>query len=276
MLDDFNPSLLKPQASEVDVVSQLAAFERNGFVYVGNVLTRSGYSVLRQICEQIMDGDRQYDGLFFQHDSASGRYEDLEYGRGWVGPSRAYRKIEGLERDPGFRAWIENPLFARFAQRHLGTEVSLYRAVLWTKAAYGGTNLPWHQDDGKFWGIDRAPSLQMWTALDDCPVESGCLQVIPGSHIFGLATPQGGTVPDEVAAAADAQDRLIELPARAGDVYLLHNHIWHRSGRNATGRPRRALTISYLAGSTRCLRRKRAPRQFVRVFDSFKDEADVQ
>ena len=50
-----------------------------------------------------MDGDRQYDGLFFQHDSASGRYEDLEYGRGWVGPSRAYRKIEGLERDPVFR-----------------------------------------------------------------------------------------------------------------------------------------------------------------------------
>lgn len=276
MLSDSTPSLLDTRAGEVDVVGQLAEFERNGFVCVGNVLTPAGCLALREVCEQIMDGDRQYDGLFFQHDSASGRYEDLEYGRGWVGPSRAYRKIEGLERDPVFRAWIENPLFAAFAHQHLGPDISLYRAVLWTKAAFGGTHLPWHQDDGKFWGIDRAPSLQMWTALDDCPVESGCLEVVPGSHIFGLATPQGGTVPDEVAAAADAEEQLIELPAQAGDVYLLHNHIWHRSGRNATGKPRRALTISYLAGSTRCLRRKRAPRQFVRVFDSSAADASVQ
>ena len=80
MLSDFTPSLLDTRAGEVDVVSQLAEFERNGFVRVGNVLTPAG-CLGREVCEQIMDGDRQYDGLFFQHDSASGRYEDLEYAR---------------------------------------------------------------------------------------------------------------------------------------------------------------------------------------------------
>ena len=69
-----------------------------------------------------------------------------------------------------FFEWIENALFARIARSVLGDEVALYRAVLWNKAAQTGMNLPWHQDDGRFWGLDRAPSLQIWTALDDASV----------------------------------------------------------------------------------------------------------
>ena len=49
-------------------------------------------------------------GLFFQHDSDTGRYEDLRYGEGYVGPSLDYRKLEKLERaegqDLGLRVFI--------------------------------------------------------------------------------------------------------------------------------------------------------------------------
>ena len=51
-----------------------------------------------------MLGEVQYPGLFYQHDSPTGRYEDLEFGAGWVGPSLSYRKLEKLELDPLF-AW---------------------------------------------------------------------------------------------------------------------------------------------------------------------------
>ncbi|MBL8718551.1 MAG: phytanoyl-CoA dioxygenase, partial [Myxococcales bacterium] len=44
-----------------------------------------------------MLGEVVIPGLFFQHDAASGRYEDLELGRGFIGPSLDYRKIEKLE-----------------------------------------------------------------------------------------------------------------------------------------------------------------------------------
>ena len=85
MLSDFTPSLLDTRAGEVDVVGQLAEFERNGFVCVGNVLTPAGCLALREVCEQIMDGDRQYDGLFFQHDSASEDTKTSNMGVvGWV------------------------------------------------------------------------------------------------------------------------------------------------------------------------------------------------
>jgi ectoine hydroxylase-related dioxygenase (phytanoyl-CoA dioxygenase family) len=148
----------------------------------------------------------------------------------------------------------------------VGDEVTLYRATLFTKAASGGTHLPWHQDGGNFWGLDRDPELQIWTALDDAPFEAGCLEVVDASHLGGLVTPLGGLVPRQALARACAEERKLALPARAGETLLLHNHLWHRSGVNTTGRPRRAFTVTYMHASTRCLRKKRTPRVFLRVF----------
>ena len=149
----------------------------------------------------------------------------------------------------------------------IGAAVSLYRAVLWNKAAHAGTELPWHQDDGNFWGIDRHPCLQIWTALDDAGEDSGCIEFVPASHLASLASPEGGTVQTNRLAESNVEQRSVKVTARAGEAILIHNHIWHRSGRNGTSLPRRAIGISYLDAATRCLRRRRAPREFRRVFE---------
>ena len=258
--------MLEPGSEHLELEPVLARFAAHGYARLGPVLSAAGAERLRTRAEALMLGEVRYPGLFFQHDAASGRYQDLRFGEGWVGPSLAYRKVEKLELDPLFLAWIENPLFARIARAVLGERVALYRAVLWNKAAGAGTELPWHQDDGKFWGLDRPPSLQIWTALDDAPADAGCVEVLEGSHRDGLASPEGGTIPARCLAAADAARRALALPARAGEAIVLHNHLWHRSGTNTTARPRRALGISYLDGATRCLRRRRAPREFRPLF----------
>jgi hypothetical protein len=64
-----------------------------------------------------MLGEVGYPGLFYQHDSSTGLYEDLVFGAGWAGPSLWYRK---LELDPLFAAWIENPLLWSPAARPSG------------------------------------------------------------------------------------------------------------------------------------------------------------
>jgi ectoine hydroxylase-related dioxygenase (phytanoyl-CoA dioxygenase family) len=92
------------------------------------------------------------------------------------------------------------------------------------------------------------------------------VEVIDGSHRAGLATPLGGTIPEPVKAAARADERASPIPARAGEALLIHNHLWHRSGRNTTGQTRRAFTVAYLDGRTRCVRKRRTPRSFMRVF----------
>jgi len=258
--------MLAVDAAAVDVGAAVADFRRCGWARLGRVASDDTLAQLRLRADDIMLGRADGSRLFFQRDSDSGRYEDLVFGRGWEGPGLSYRKIEKLETDAVFRAWLGNPLFERVARAVVGDAVSVYRSTLFTKSADGGTVLPWHQDGGSFWGLDRDPELQIWTALDDAPVQAGCVEVFEGSHAAGLATPLGGTIPADVAARAGAEDRARPVPAVAGEALLIHNMLWHRSGRNTTGAPRRAFTVSYIPATTRCTRRRRAPREFLRVF----------
>lgn len=254
------------EVSDDELGAAFARFDAEGYAVLPGVLDAHGCDVLRGRADDLMLGRVTYPGMFFQIDTDSGRYEDLAFGTGWVGPSTNYRKIEKLERDPLFLAYLRSPLFRRITRARIGEAVTLYRAVLMGKAARGGTVLPFHQDAGKFWGVDRDPQLQIWTALDDAPVEAGCMEIVPGSHARGLATPLGGLVPENLVSDRDADARAVAIPARAGDVVVLHNLAWHRSGVNATAHPRRAVTVCYMDAATRCLRKKRAPREFFRVF----------
>src|SRR5258706_10005063 len=258
--------MLLPGAAAMPIEAALEQYRVEGWARLGPVVSEAALAALRERADRIMLGEVVHEGLFFQHDAQTGRYDDLPRAIGWQGPSLRYRKIEKLERDPLFRAFLENPLFGRVARASIDGEIVLCRAVLFTKAARGGTHLPWHQDGGSFWGLSRDPSLQIWTALDDAPGEAGCVEVVPRSHRDGLATPLGGVIPDDVAARYAAETRAIPLPSRAGQCILLHNHLWHRSGINRTAAARRGFTVCLMSESIRCIRRKRAPRTFLPLF----------
>jgi phytanoyl-CoA hydroxylase len=254
--------------SDHDVSAIVAHYREHGWAHVPNVVPKDTLEALRARADDVMHGRVVHEGLFFQLDTRSGNYGDLAFGDGWQGPSDNYRKIEKLEKDPVFRAWINDPFVERIVRAVIDGDVTLYRAILMTKAAHGGTVLPWHQDAGKFWGLDRDPPIQIWTALDDAPIEAGCVEVLPGSHAKGLVTPLGGLVPAPAVEAADAERRAVRVPARAGDLLVIHNHVWHRSGVNTTDHTRRAFSVCYMSAATKCTRTKRAPRTFTRVFGS--------
>ena len=247
----------------------IAHYREHGWARLGIVASEETLVALRARADAIMMGEVTYDGLFFQHDSDTGRYEDLAYGQGWKGPSLEYRKVEKLEKDPLFWEWLSSDVFRRVAARVYGESaagIALYRAFIMNKHAGGGSDLPWHQDGGNFWGLDRDPVLQIWTALDDAPRGGGCLEVVDGTHASGLATPLGGVVPKDHVERREAEAHALKLPAKAGEVILVHNHLWHRSARAQTGRARRAFSVCYIDGATQCRRKKRSPRSFVRVW----------
>ncbi len=171
---------------------------------------------------------------------------------------------------PGRRLLLEPPAALNALARELLPGARPVRVVAFNKSEAENWALPWHQDGGRFWGVDRDPFLQLWTALDDAGPDAGCLEFIPGTHAAGLATPLGGLVPTAMAAAREHE--AVRLPAEAGEVILVHNHVWHRAGVNRSGRARRSFSVCYMSAETRCLRRKRAPRQFPRVFLAAKSE----
>ncbi|HLK99751.1 MAG TPA: phytanoyl-CoA dioxygenase family protein [Myxococcaceae bacterium] len=268
--------MLRVAPESFDVDSALAHYAEHGYARLGGVLDDAGLEALRERADDLMLGRVAYPGMFFQLDAPTGRYEDAPLGLGWQGPSLNYRKLEKLELDPRFRAWMENPLFERVVRARIPGDIVTYRAILFHKGQTGGSNLPWHQDGGRLWGLTQEPELQLWTALDDAPVDGGCLEVVPGTHRRGLVTPLGGVIPPDRVAAADAEARHVVLPARAGEVILVHNHLWHRSGPSLTGQRRRAFSVCYMSASTRCVRKKKAPRVFPPVFRRGEGSGETQ
>lgn len=249
----------------------LEELERLGYARLGRVLSDDGLAALRERAEQLMLGEVCHPGMFFQLDASTGRYEDAPLGLGWQGPSLSYRKLEKLELDPRFRGWLENALFERIARALIEGGVSLYRAILFNKGSAGGSDIPWHQDGGALWGLSAPPELQIWTALDDAPDDGGCLEFVPGTHRDGLATPLGGVVPRDLVTARGVEQRAVAVPARAGEALLIHNWVWHRSGRNRPGQRRLAFSACYMSAATHCLRKRRAPRRFVELFGHERD-----
>src|SRR6185436_16826335 len=131
-----------PLPLSVDLGEALVHLAEHGYARLGRVLDEPGLVALRARSDEVMLGQVRYEGLFFQLDTETGRYEDLTYKKGYQGPSLNYRKVEKLEKDPLFSAWINNPLFERVARRIYDGPIAIYRAVLFNKAARGGTVLP--------------------------------------------------------------------------------------------------------------------------------------
>ena len=44
----------------------------------------------------------------------------------------------------------------------------------------------WHQDV-TYWGLEPPEAHTAWIAVDDSNLKNGCMRVIPGSHMQGLA-----------------------------------------------------------------------------------------
>jgi phytanoyl-CoA hydroxylase len=231
--------------------AELSEFEQQGLLRLGRVLTDEQLIGLRERINQIMLGEVSYPDMLMQLDSDSGRYEDApEQTVGFKGPTLSYRKIEQLEQDPRFLRYLQNHLFAAIARRFIGPDVAAYRCMFMNKPALQGTLLPWHQDGGEQWGLDRDPPITLWLALDDATIQNGCVEVVPGTHRLGLLSARGHTITEEQAARY-CSEGAVHLELKAGECVLLHNFLLHRSGRNDTARPRRAFSVCLMDANTR-------------------------
>ncbi|MBI4220062.1 MAG: phytanoyl-CoA dioxygenase family protein [Chloroflexi bacterium] len=234
---------------------QWAQYEREGYLKLGKLVSDSELKALQQRIDDIMLGKANvdYDRMMMQLDTDSGKYEDAPaQTRGFKGPTLNYRKIQELEFDPLFLAYMKRPVFKEICARVYGpdTPVAAFRAMFMNKPARKGTLLPWHQD--RWLALDRDPLITVWTALDPATVANGCVQVIPGSHKLGILNPthHSAFLTDEQAKQHAPKDKIVFLELKAGEVALLHNWLLHSSDKNNTDIPRRAFSVSYMDART--------------------------
>ncbi len=229
---------------------------RDGYLRLGAVAGDDELATMQREIDDIMMGtaDVDYDRMLMQLDSDDGGYDKLPpQTSGHKGATLSYRKIQDLEYDPTFLAFIRKPLFREICGEIYGRHapVSVFRAMFMNKPALKGTLLPWHQDGGDGWGLDRDPLVTLWTALDPATIENGCVQVVPGTHRLGLLSDQGHTIAEEHVAEHCPDDRVVHIELEPGEGIMLHNWLLHRSDVNRTEVPRRGFSVCYMHGQTR-------------------------
>ena len=248
-------------------------FSRDGYLYLGEVLTREEIAALTARADALAWGDVVNPAVQMQLDTG-GEYEALPEAVGQFRQgTHFYRKIQGLENDELYARLIDRPVFREVCSRVYGAHapVSLFRAMVMNKPAHQGTELPWHQDGGAVWQLDRDPLVTIWVALDEATAENGCMDAIAGSHRLGLLSTHGSTLSAEDVERHCQPDSMVSLAVPAGHAILMHNWLIHRSGVNPSPNPRRAFTMCCMDARTRSLL---TGRHFPVVYGEQSDEPD--
>lgn len=82
-------------------------------------------------------------------------------------------------------------------------------------------------------------------AVDEATLENGCLEVVEGSHLQAVPLDANNCID----AAWEASQRWLAVPLQPGDVLIFGSFLAHRSGPNASTRPRAAIYATYNARS---------------------------
>lgn len=139
--------------------------------------------------------------------------------------------------------FINSPEGLAIVEQLLGGPSTLYMPFSAVKAANGGGQFHFHQDN-QYTNLD-GPALNMWVALVDMVPENGCLGICPGSHKAG--TLQSQESPDKDGHRTMTYDvkEFLPLRMRAGDAVIFNRLTVHGSGQNLTDQDRVAYALQY-------------------------------
>ena len=255
---------------------ELTHWQEHGYVRLGQVVPSAEIEALGERIDAIMLGTVSYADMFMQLCPSAGDPEKARQSREYKGSSLKYRKIQDLERDPLFLAYMQRPLFRDITRTIIGEEVACFRAMFLNKPAGQGVPLNWHQDGTGAWRLSIDPQVTIWTALDDTSAANGCLRIVPGSHKSMIVPDRDLLNQEEIAIHAPKEKQLL-VEMERGEVILLHNWTLHSSGVNSTDRPRRAFSACYVDAATRSTKTGlRYPQVFPEYVPLEHKEATVQ
>lgn len=140
----------------------------------------------------------------------------------------------------------------------LGPDILCWGSSFFSKDAGSSSVVPWHQD-GTCWGLDAPKGVTAWLALTPSTPQSGCLRVVPGSHLsavpHAVRNAPSSMLPlgEEVAGEVD-ESNAVNCPLEPGEMSLHHVTLVHGSAPNqATSGRRIGFAIRYIAGDVRQL-----------------------
>ena len=157
----------------------------------------------------------------------------------------------------------------------IGPDILMYQNAAWFKEPDSDTYVSWHQD-ATYYGMDPLELVTCWFAMSPATVETGCMQVLPGSHKEGML-PVDYTEVTEGNMLASGQrtrhaideDRVVTMELAPGEVSMHHICLIHSSRPNRSADRRLGFSMAYMAPHVRQTTRLRASAMLMRGKDDY-------
>lgn len=220
-------------------------YNDQGYVILENFLNEAQLSVLKNaldklVAERAANLTKDHEGFNLEKVRDASGYTSPFSGEAIAG---VLRKIQEITKySPEFRDFAESDKMLDLVEDLIGQTIYYHSSKIMFKPARHGGIKPWHQDYA-YWASLRPEQVTCWLALDDATPENGCMQLIPGSHKWGLVK----HLKEEL--QVDPKNLPMEMvkvaPMKAGSILCFHVLTFHYSGPNTSDKGRRAFIVDY-------------------------------
>jgi len=209
-------------------------FREKGFTEVARITTDEEVEWLREVYDALFEGEA---GAYVVRDVMT----RIDEQRG--------DRVGQIIRPENYWPQLRDTQFYRNSQKLSSQILGLAPAAMeaWGHMVRKSPNdteaLCWHQDEA-FWDPHfDYQALGCWMPLDPATIESGCMDMIPGSHKLGIVPHKLGQDDPAVSyieAIEPDTSKAVPRPIPVGGASFHHCRTLHGSGPNTTGNVRRA------------------------------------
>jgi len=218
--------------------AQIAAFERDGFVLADGFLGAAEIAHLQDCYMATVDRlvrERTMQNV----QSGADRDEDFQ----------VYQIRTAHLQHPAFHMLIHDTRLLDMVEALLGPDLRLIHYQGLYKPARTGGEVDWHQDNHYF-NVAENRTVTFWLALDDATVENGCMWYLPGRHTDLLPHEQLWDTAEKKGFYYAIRDidgsGAVPAEVKQGGFAIHHCLMPHRSLKNRTDRPRRAIAMHFM------------------------------
>ena len=254
--------------------SELAQYERDGFLVLENFVTPKACDGLRARAEQLV-GDFDPTGVISIFSTREQTRTSDDYFLESGDKIRLFFEEQAFNPDGTLKQCKDqsinkighalhdlDPVFSSFSRtlqiRQLVVDLGLTEPLLlqsmyiFKQPRFGG-EVTCHQD-ATFLYTEPLRMVGLWFALENATVENGCLWAIAGGQRQGLKSrfvraDKGGTRFEVLDDSPWAEDKLVPLEVRQGALIVLHPLLPHLSRENRSAQSRHAYTLHVIDAS---------------------------
>ncbi len=139
---------------------------------------------------------------------------------------------------------MHHPAIVDVVEDLVGPDILCWTTSFFIKEPGSAGFVSWHRD-ATYWGLDPEEVVTAWVAINHSNVESGCMRVIPGTHVDTFHQDNLLTRGQEISVQVD-ESRAVDIVLRPGEISLHDIKLVHGSAPNGSRDRRIGLEIRYV------------------------------